>query len=255
MYYAFIATLLFAPVLGGVKLQVVDGRPLVGGVYVNGHGPYRFLVDTAATVNHIDPKLAAQIGLRATFQKALISSVGVRPAPGTDGVEIEVGGAWADQQEFLFAGLDVLRELSFQVQGILGQAFLSQFDYLLDLRGRRLEFGRQEIAGKRANFQMLQGRMGVLTSLGLMILDSGTRRIVLFWVHPGSEGKGLMKTLAGSEQVGMIDRQLTIGGQNVWSGQAIALPKRPEEGVAGLMPLSLFRTVYFCNSERYVIFQ
>jgi hypothetical protein len=28
-----------------VKIDVRDARPVVEGVYVNGHGPYRFLVD------------------------------------------------------------------------------------------------------------------------------------------------------------------------------------------------------------------
>ena len=38
-------------------------------------------------------------------------------------------------------------------------------------------------------------------------------------------------------------------------GDAVAIPDRSEPGVAGLMPLSLFRTVYVCNSERYIVFE
>lgn len=34
------------PLFGAVKMQVRDGHPIVDGVYVNGNGPYRFLVDT-----------------------------------------------------------------------------------------------------------------------------------------------------------------------------------------------------------------
>src|SRR5579862_8304020 len=56
------------PLLGGVKLQVREGRPIVDGVYVNGHGPYRFLLDTGANVNLIETGLARKIGMNATFQ-------------------------------------------------------------------------------------------------------------------------------------------------------------------------------------------
>ena len=39
-------------------MRVRDGRPIVDGVYVNGHGPYRFLVDTGTMRNLIDADLA-----------------------------------------------------------------------------------------------------------------------------------------------------------------------------------------------------
>jgi hypothetical protein len=46
------------PALSEVKMQVRDGHPIVDGVYVNGHGPYRFLVDTGTNVNLIETDLA-----------------------------------------------------------------------------------------------------------------------------------------------------------------------------------------------------
>jgi len=89
-----------------VTLSLRDGRPIVDGVYVNGHGPYRFLVDTGSTLNHLDPKLAASIGLPVTFHTNLTSSTGVAPASSSEGTEIRLGPAGADQQVFLFAGIE-----------------------------------------------------------------------------------------------------------------------------------------------------
>src|SRR5262249_42324094 len=137
----------------------------------DGHGPYRFLLDTGATLNQIEPKLARSIGLTETFQTTLTSSIGVRPAPGSDGHEVTVGSARADAQVFLFAGMDAIHQLSPDIQGVLGQVFLSRFDYLLDVRARRLEFGTQDFDEKGiwARFTSLQGRPVVSTSLGLLV--------------------------------------------------------------------------------------
>src|SRR5262249_9076121 len=92
----------------GVKLLIREGRPVVEGVYVNGHGPYHFLLDTGATLNHLDPKIAESIGLPVTFQTQLTSSTGVTAASGSEGGEIRLGSTTADHQVFLFAGIEGL---------------------------------------------------------------------------------------------------------------------------------------------------
>jgi hypothetical protein len=237
------------------RLHLVEGRPVVDGVFVNNHGPYRFLVDTATTSNHIEPTLARSIGLVATFRTPLTSSVGTVIVPGADGVEIALAPVHAGGQQFLFAGMDVIHQLDSGIQGILGQDFLSRFDYLLDLRGRRLEFGPQELPGSRAAFRLANGRTAVPTSLGDLVLDSGTQSLILFGVQPEGNNGGFMRTLAGSLFVGMVYRQLLIEGRRIWSGPAVALPDRAEPGISGLLPVNLFRAVYVSNSERYAVLQ
>jgi hypothetical protein len=251
----FAAMLLALPLAGAVKVTVVDGRPLVDGVYVNGQGPYRFLLDTATTMNHMDPDLARSIGLIATFRTELYSSVGTVVATGAEGVAVALGEALADNQKFLFAGMDVVHQLAGNIHGILGQNFLGQFDYLLDLRAGRLEFGKQPSSGRRAQFRLVEGRSAILTSLGELVLDSGAATLILFGVPPETGAANFMKTMAGSRSVGTIRRNLSIAGQRIWRGDAVAVPDRTEMGVAGLMPLSLFRSIYICNSESYVAFQ
>jgi len=239
-----------------VKIEVVQGLPVVNGVFVNGHGPYRFLVDTATTSNHIEPRLARSIGLAAAFRTELTSSVGTIAATGIDGVEVELDGARADRQMFLFTGMDAVHHLEFGIRGILGQGFLSRFDYLLDLRGKRLEFGRQEASGHRAPFRVVDGRAAVATSLGDLVLDSGAESVILFGVRPESTESGFtLRTLAGSQPVGIVYRKLLIEGRRIWSGTAVAIPERNEPGVSGLLPLNLFRSVYVCNSESYAVLE
>jgi hypothetical protein len=138
-----------SPVCAAVKVQMIEGRPLVDGVYVNGHGPYRFLLDTGTTANHLDPKIARSIGFKPAFRTELISSTGITYAPGVDGIEVVLDSVRADGQRFLFAGIDVIQQIAPSVQGVLGQAFLSHFDYLLNLREKRIEFGKRAPQGNR----------------------------------------------------------------------------------------------------------
>jgi hypothetical protein len=241
------------PLFGGAKLQVREGLPFVDGVYVNGHGPYRFLIDTGTNVNLIDIGLAGKIGMNASFRDDLATPSGETVLPGSDGHEIAVGSVKAGGQKFLFS--ETVHKLLPDVQGVLGQWFLSGFDYLLDLRGKRLEFGKQNLSGRRAHLRMQNGRTTISTSLGDLVLDSGAARVILFGVDPDRNRKGYLQTVGGSQTVGMVFSRLVIEGRNIWRGDAVAIPGRAEPGVAGLMPLRLFRTIYICNSEGYVILE
>lgn len=243
------------PLTGAVKLELIGGRPVAEGVYVNGRGPYRFLIDTATTLNHMEPELARSLGLAATFRTELTSSVGRAMAAGGGGIEVALGEARAEEQRFLFAGTEVVHELAADIRGILGQEFLARFDYRIDLHARRLEFGAEERAGRRSALRLFNGRPAVSTSLGDLVLDSGTASVVLFGVRSEGASSGFLRTLAGSQIVGLVYRKLTIEGRRIWSGTAVAVEERNEPEVAGLMPLSLFRSVYFCNSAGYAVFE
>jgi hypothetical protein len=175
-------------------------------------------------------------------------------ALGSDGVEVALGDARADRQEFLFAGMEVVHQLSRDIQGILGQAFLSRFDYLLDLRGKRLEFGKQSLNGRRERFRNIGGRPAVTTSLGDLVLDSGVVRLILYGGEKARGDSVYMRTIAGSQLAGVVASVLSIEGRNVWRGEAVTVPGRTEPGVAGLMPVNLFRNIYVSNSESYVVF-
>jgi hypothetical protein len=240
---------------GGVRVQIREGRPVVDGVYVNGHGPFRFLLDTGTNVNLIETGLARKIGMGATFDVELRSAAGSALTKGSDENEIALGPVHAVGQKFLLSGMEAIHHALPDVRGVLGQWFLAGFDYRLDLRGQRLEFGKQDIGGNRAEFRMLNGRTAVSTSLGDLVLDSGAARLVLFGVIPDGGERRELLTVAGSKRVGMVASKLTIEGHDVWRGSAVAMPDKAEPGIAGLMPLNLFSAIYVCNSEGYVVFE
>jgi hypothetical protein len=150
--------------------------------------------------------------------------------------------------------MEVVHKLSRDIQGILGQAFLSRFDYRLDLRGKRLEFGTQNLSGRRARFRSVNGRPTVRTNLGDLVLDSGVTQVVLYSLEKTRSDLALMQTLAGSQMAGLVNKVLSIEGRSVWRGEAVTVPGQSEPGVSGLMPVSLFRGVYVSNSESYLVF-
>jgi len=78
---------------------------------------------------------------------------------------------------------------------------------------------------------------------------------MLFGVRGGAGDRRDLLTLTGSQSVGTVARRLTIEGQNVWRGDAVAIPGEGESGIAGLFPLNMFKTVYICNSQGYIEFE
>jgi hypothetical protein len=238
---------------GGVKLEARANRPVVDGVFVNGHGPFRFLLDTGATLNHIDPGIGLSIGLTATSHTTLVTSTGAILAAAGEAREVRLGGIAAERQMFVFAGMDAIHEVSRDLQGVLGQEFLSQFDYRLNLEGRRLEFGEVgDRNGIRADLLTARGRPMITTSLGRFVLDSGAHGVIRFGVRGGNISQELV-TASGILKVGTVSSRIEINGYTVWHGDAVAVPNSPESDADGLLPVQLFKSVYVSNSKRYVV--
>jgi hypothetical protein len=244
------------PLLGGtIPMSVHRGRPIVDQVYLDGHGPYRFLLDTGAEANQLDAKVAMRAHLEANLQVEIRTPAGVTKAPLAHGITVRLGPVEADAQVFVFTPLEAIHQWAADVQGALGQSFLSRFDYLLDFDARRIEFGKQEREGLRVPFERITGRPAVSTSLGRLVLDSGSARLILFQKKPASGSNMIVQTESGSvTMVTGSERLLVLEGWTIkHSGILIAPPQGQEED--GLLPVSLFHTVYVCNSERYLVLQ
>ncbi len=147
-----------------------------------------------------------------------------------------------------------MQQLASDIQGVLGEEFFSHFDYLLDLQHKRLEFGMVDAPGTRAELRSTHGLPAVPTSLGVLLLDSGAGQLVLFGVDAG-RAEHRVGTVSGSAAVSLVSgKQLVIAGREIHYGQAIAVPGQKENvDATGLLPAGLFKAVYVCNSEGYVI--
>jgi hypothetical protein len=239
----------------GLKLRVLGGRPVVDGVMVNGNGPYRFLIDTGAETNQLDRRIAAKIGLTPTFQVELATAAGVARVGGGKQSEIALGSAHAANQELLFTSLDGVHALSSDIQGVLGQEFLSHFDYRLDLKAKTIDFNPADPSGAHIPTARIAGRLAIETSLGRLVLDSGSDTLVLF--HSAGKGSAVtgIRTASGFAAVEAVSGlRVRIGDRDYRPGQSAVVPQ-PGAAEDGLMPASLFQSVYVSNSQNYVILQ
>jgi len=236
-----------------VKLKIVTGKPVVDDVYLNGHGPYRFLVDTGAEVNLVEAKLARKLGIAAKFSAKIVTPAGKSAADATRVGRVTLGPAEATDQLFLLTSLEGVQSDSPVIWGILGQTFLLQFDYIIDFKKRELVFGKAVTSRSPIPFRLIGSLMTIATSEGDLVLDSGINKLFLFRASAWSGRTGEVLVSSGLTSPVSIDRapELRIGGQVYHPGTA-AFEAR-EDVVNGLLPASLFHAVFVCNSAGYVV--
>ena len=107
------------PAESGTRLRLMGGRPVVDDLYIDGQGPFRFLLDTGAATNQVDAALARKLGLEASFQVELASVGGTTHVKGGRVAKVTLGTAEAANQEFLFTTLDGVHALSPSIQGVV----------------------------------------------------------------------------------------------------------------------------------------
>lgn len=235
-----------------VKLVICGGVPIVEGVFLNGSGPYRFLLDTGSQTNQVDPALAFRLGLKPTEKISLNTPAGSSDAVAGFVDTLTLGSMQATHQEFLLMKLYAVRQHCPGVRGILGQEFLANFDYLLDVRHHRM-IQMEPPEGRHVPVRFIYGRMAIPTSFGDMVLDSGAQTLLLFRTSFVQPNAGIT-TAEGSELA--VSTEL-VGGMQidnrsylVAKADFVSVPQTEE---AGLLPTNMFQALYVCNSKGYVI--
>jgi predicted aspartyl protease len=264
------------PTRAPIECKFLRGNLILVPVVIDGAGPFDFLLDTGTNTSLIHGEFARRLGLRPVDRVEVVGVAASRVLPRSFAGRVAVGQAAASDVEVLWSDLSHLRALAPQARGVLGQNFLSRFNYLVDYRGGTLEFGpacagRGEPRGQQFAFELREGRMVVGVSVFgargrplRFVLDAGATHAVLFGdaarrfarqgVVDGLPPRGQLATDFGSKEaaVGRVDG-LLIGGQRV--NLPAALLPAPVEGRAedGLLPLGVFSSVYVNNEAGYVI--
>lgn len=241
-----------------IPLKVILGKPVVDRVFLNGHGPYRFLLDTGSQSNQVDSGLAHKLGLAATLQLDLETPSGESAVDGGRLDKVTLGPMEASDQEFLFTRFDDLSTLLPDIQGILGQEFLANFDYTLDFQHHRLTvggqpFGAPSAPGVKTGFRLIFGRMAIPTSMGDLVLDSGAEMLFLFRASSRPVSGQVMGASGARAPVSFQTApEVRIGDRSYRPSKAEyrAVPAAEE---AGLLPASLFPAIFVCNSKQYVV--
>jgi len=260
---------------GPVGLRLLWGRLPVVPVYLEGQGPFDFLLDTGTNSTIVTPEVAARLGLRPADRVTLVTVAGERDVPRARLRRVSVGASAAENVEALVSGLELIRRLDPRVCGILGQNYLGRFNYTLDYGARTVEFeGAGDAAppaGERVAFDVEEGKLVVaafseshVRALRL-VLDAAATSLVIFGDVRGSlgpadskGGAGRVLTEAGSLEAGLARlRSLRVGGTRLRDVPVALISDaagRGERAEDGLLPTSLFRAVYFNHDGGYVIF-
>jgi hypothetical protein len=187
--------------------------------------------------------------------------------------ELQLGAARVTDIPVLVEDLSGLRQMDARIEGILGQDFLSHFNYLLDYRRLvlRIEAGSEiedALTGDsvpmeaRGNRMIIAGEgQGLRQATVRLLLDSGASSLVLM-----RSGSGALEvpafasvrevTTGGSValRTGRI-RTLAVGGERFHDVAAVLAATDPAEPIGdGLLPTMLFETLYVNNRGGFVVF-
>lgn len=119
------------------RLRYIDpANRLSVEAYVNGQGPFDFMVDTGATTSVITAELAAQLGLQPKDSVRLHSIAGAQLVPMAKVATLAVGKR--TRRDMTVA---VLPRALLQMDGVLGLEWLGRSSLLLDFGRRRMVVG------------------------------------------------------------------------------------------------------------------
>ena len=254
-----------------VRFDLVRSALIVIPVTVNDEAPVYFLLDTGADTTIVDTALAKKLGL-ATLRRIQQT---VMTGSQTVGVSVlarlSVGNSSVEGVPVLEQDLSGLRLVDGRIVGILGQNFLSRFNYLLDYRARtlRVEEGdelRSAMEGDVAPVEVREHRMMVAAEAATggsgklrLLLDSGANALVLVG-HAAAEvdcpmaHRSAMSSMAGMALVRTWRVDLTVAAHAFRDVPVSLMADAPLQPIGdGLLPMSLFDRVYVNNAAGYVV--
>lgn len=165
--------------------------------------------------------------------------------------------------EILLHDVSEARLLNAQVSGVLGLNALAGLDYTLSPAGGRIDFTATRPEGEAVPFSLIENRIAVNARMGgetlKLLLDSGATHIVLFGT-PAAMAKtrpvsAAFTTLEGARRV----------VPTVWTAEmhftdnlrigtlSAAIVERPGTAASGLLPISIFKTIYVDQERRELV--
>ena len=244
-------------------MEVKGGYAVVDGVWVNGTGPYRMLVDTGAESVSLRPGLAAGAGLRARYAVEVESVSGITVVPVAAAERVAVGGATVEGVvvegvEVLLAEPPGVRGIG-KLDGVVGQSYLGRVNYWMDYGRGRLTVSREEMCleGERLEMEVENGRPVVEVKLGRerrgMVVDTGASDVILFGWEGETAGVAWLRTAARESRAEVVKLERVEVGGRVWRGVRAGVVAGRRAG--GLLPGRLLGSFYVNNARRWVLLE
>jgi predicted aspartyl protease len=242
-----------------VPVRTPSGLFVVDRVYLNGSGPYSFLLDTGAESSAISPELAAHLALIPAYAVLHVSVASERKAPAHLVKRVSLGGAAARDLEMIELPMETARKAAGPIDGVLGQNFLGKVPWLLDIGRGHLVFDPLRTLEPGASGSVVPeidagGRILVRATIdgnpARLVLDSGAAQVVLFSrnASAGSRpGRIETHTTGSSAKIGRLPN-LRVG-KFQFANLPVAHVAAAQDGASGLLPASLFGSIY-CDAQR-----
>ena len=259
-----------------VGFRLVSDALVVVPVLINEEGPFDFLLDTGTSTTIITPGLARQLNLQASGNVSLITLAGTEVVPQTVLDSLALGAKSIKRLEVLFDDLRGVRAVDAKIRGVLGQNFLSRFNYLLSYRERCIEFEEDgdlesRLTGTRLAVEQREGKLIVSSQATTpwqetlrLALDSGASHLVLFAaarnrlgfrMEPPGTGFLAATNAAGNHVKLRRLQSLQIGSERLANLPVALIEDHAplERYEDGLLPTRLFRAIFFQNDKHQVI--
>jgi predicted aspartyl protease len=276
LLFAFTPTTSFAS--STVDVRLVRHNIIVVPVSVNGEGPFDFMLDTGTTTSIVGEELARRLELQRVDRSLVTSAAGTTPVPRAQLRRLQMGPKTLLGMKVLCLDIETLQKLDKNIQGVLGQDFLSRFNFLLSYEKKQIEFevGRQlarSVTGPCIKYEPIGRRVLIpvynrneMEAAGSLVLDTGAMGVVLF--QPTSRKLALdlrLDRLGPTELASFKNRirahsgrarHLRVGDRQLRNTPVtVVAAKDAIEGrtEVGLLPGNLFQSVYFNHSENYVV--
>jgi hypothetical protein len=248
-----------------VRLPAFDER---GGVIVpvtiDGTGPFMFMLDTGSSRTAIADDLAIQMAAPVVARGEVVSSAGPEVHDVMRLERVEVAGAHAAILLASVIPAARLRAIGSEIRGVLGQDFLSGFNYTLDYQRGRLTWDGTDVAScaSRAALPLVgaEGRylvnvMPERSSRPLRLVpDTGSDALVLFAPIGDHDRRDIRAAvsitgLTGTARAGTVaGSKLRVGNVTLRSPTTVVV-ERDDADSDGLLPLHVFASVSFNMQE------
>ena len=125
-----------------VRFNLVARHWIVVPVTINGSGPYDLVLDTGSALSFIDPSLITRLGGKETRRYQLLTATGSIVVPCYRMEKFRLGSQHVEYLDVLAHGGPEIQGI--QVKGILGQDFLTKFNFILDYQSQTITFEENE---------------------------------------------------------------------------------------------------------------
>ena len=124
-----------ANLAAGVSGATTNRNQVILEAYINGAGPYAFLLDTGSQITMIDEALASELKVQPTTTQAAVVGVSLQGKGGKYALvdSVRVGeSAKVESLYVLTFNMNDIHTAGYSVRGLIGEDFLSHFDATID---------------------------------------------------------------------------------------------------------------------------